>query len=379
MKNRLVLICITLFLLAVYSSYSQSVRSVPDSIKSLDGKWEWALKDSGNKSFYIGYAIQRLMGENSHIGCWNTSHREKKTLYEIITGKKLETAFSWYKEKSISEAAKDALSRAQGLNKKPEKKVLKEVALIFEFEPGYKDKYDFIGIKVNNMDHHVDLDDIPVYWLGKAGDPESVNLLKGVFYKRDSEPIRKKMVMAVALHDNSNEVFPFLKKVLTGKYPDSIRKSATFWIGEHEHTESVKVLIQTAEKDQSSAVRKAAVFGLYRINLTAADDALIKIAKQGRDYDSRKQAIFWLGQKAIKRSAEVLKSVVDDDSDVSIQNQAVFALSQLSNGKGIPHLVKIAKTHKNMKIRKKAIFWLGQSGDERALATIIDILKSGPK
>jgi HEAT repeat protein len=374
MKNRGVLLVIILLFIC-FSISAVSVKEASPTAKDLQAKWNWAVKESKGKECYIAYSIQRMMGENSYMGCYHSDDsKDDISLYELVTGKKLDPAMSAFKKKSVSDTAKDALKHAKGIHKK-QKKVLKDLAVIFKLDKKRSKGFDCKDIRVSNMESPAHLEDLPLYWLGKANNEESVELLKKHFANTSSDKARERLVMAIGIHQKTKTVFPFLKKVLTGSYSEEVRKDTAFWIAEQETPDTVKLLVKTALNDASVKVKKSCVFGLYRIDLNEADDALIKLAKAGKDYDVRKQAIFWLGQKAVKESAEVLKDVVYNDPDVSLKNKAVFALSQLSDGKGIPLLIKIARTHKNMKVRKKAIFWLGQSGDERALDAIIKIIK----
>lgn len=359
------------------------VTHAPQSLASLDARWAWAVKTTnelkGKTDFYIGYSIQRMMGEHSHIGSWSDKHTGKKTLYEIVYGKETPISKSSLWKKSVSELARMVLEDTKK-HKKPEKKVLKEVAVLFRFSSEKKSTVDISDIKVSNLDLWVKFDNCPLFWLGKAENKESINLLEHIFNETNkiaSTRIKERIVMAVGIHDDSTalQTIGFLEKVLKSKEPDKVREQAAFWMGQQQHVRAVNILLDTARHDYSQKVRKKAVFGLYLIDLDEADDALIQLAKHGKEREVRKKAIFWLGQKAVKRTAEVLTDVVNEDKDVELQKAAVFALSQLPNQDGVPQLIKIAKTHKSLTIRKKAIFWLSQSDDPRALDTIVEIVE----
>jgi HEAT repeat protein len=387
MENKnilIVLVVLCIWLLSPFTrAQSVKVTHAPQSLASLDARWAWAVKTTnelkGKTDFYIGYSIQRMMGEHSNIGSWSDEHTGKKTLYEIVYGKVPPTSKSSLWKKSVSELARMVLEDTQK-HKKPGKKVLKEVAVLFRFSSQKKSPADLQDIKVSNLDLGVELNDCPLSWLGKAGNKESINLLERIFnetHKTASTKVKERIVMAVGIHDDSTalQAIGFLEKVLKSKEPDKVRQQAAFWLGQQQHVKAVTILLDTTRNDSSQKVRKKAVFGLYLINLKEADDALIQLAKHGKEREVRKQAIFWLGQKAVKRTAEVLTDVVNEDKDVEIQKAAVFALSQLPNSEGVPRLIKISKNHKSLAIRKKAIFWLSQSEDPRALDTIIEIVE----
>lgn len=362
---------------------SVKVTHVPQSPASLDARWAWAVKTAnelkGKTDFYIGYSIQRMTDEHFHIGGCPDEHTGKKTLYEIVYGKEPPTSKSSLWKKSVSELARTVLEDTKE-HEKPGKKVLKEVAIVFRFSSQKKSPVDLQDIKVSNLDTWVELNNCPLYWLGKAENKESINLLERIFNETDktaSTKVKERIVMAVAIHDDSTVMMAigFLDKVLKSKEPDKVREQAAFWLGQQQHVKAVNILVDTVANDSSKNVREKAVFGIYLINLDEADDALVQLAKHGKELEVRKKAIFWLGQKAVKRTAEVLTGVVNEDKDVEIQKAAVFALSQLRHKEGIPQLIKIAKSHKSLTIRKNAIFWLSQSEDTRALDTIIEIVE----
>jgi HEAT repeat protein len=393
MKTKSGLIAVLAVLLSILAyafdlhagSGNVTVTHAPDSIKSLKAGWDWAMKagesrNAGN-GFYIGYSIKRMMGENSFIGSWSTDREDEKTLSEIIYGKKVEGSQFRY-SRTTSEAARKALDDARE-KKHSQKKVLKEVALIFRIEKGSM----LADIKVSNIVLSARLKDAPLFWLGQPDDEASIEMLIGLYkdlgkgksgkYSDDLDETKEDLVMAVAMHDNSSQrAFGFLEGVLTGKETDDIREKAAFWIGESQNPKGVNLLFRTANNDRSEDVREKAVFGLYLNRSKPADEALIELARKSKDRPARKKAIFWLGQKAVKRSAEVLNDVVENDKDNAIQKAAIFALSQLKDGTGVDSLIKIAKTHKNMGVRKKAIFWLSQSDDPRALDTIIKLIEN---
>jgi hypothetical protein len=385
MKNKTILTVSLSLLLTVLAwsveLHARTVTHAPASLDKLDAGWAWAVESSakikGQKGFYIGYSIEKMMGEHSHIrgGC-DSDGSDEPTLNEIIYGKKSPLP-GLSREKTVAEVAEAALKRVITHNGR-EKKVLKEVAVMFYFDAKAKPLPGCKEIKINNMEMPMDLKDGPIYWLGKAGHDESIALLENLynrFKKAASTGFKEDMVTAVGIHGDTPRAFPFLKTVLTGNEPEEVRGLAAFWIGEQQSPEAAKLLIDTASNDRSQEVREKAVFGLYRVRRKEADDALVHLAKNGKDRSIRKKAIFWLGQKAVKRSAEVLTDVINDEKNRSIQEAAIFALSQLSDNQGLDALIKIAKTHKTLAVRKKAIFWLSQSEDPRALDTIIEILE----
>ncbi|HJQ67936.1 MAG TPA: HEAT repeat domain-containing protein [Blastocatellia bacterium] len=263
-----------------------------------------------------------------------------------------------------------------------------------------------IRVEVYNLDRPREYSRYPVYWAGRAGNQESLNLLKNLAMAGERGRVSKTAAMAIGLHDDPS-VGSLLKELVRNASDQEVRKSAVFWLGmvpgeqafltelvrnEQEPTELRKqaAFAIGVGKDASALV---ALQGLYPAvtsrevkkqiifassinrNSDQAVDFLVKVASDDPDRELRKQALFWLGQKAGKRALEVLgKTVESADAETEVQKHAVFAISQRPRDESIPLLIKIARTHAKPEVRKQAIFWLGQTGDERALAFFKEIL-----
>ena len=384
MENKKLAVILTVLCFGVLGSFLTAgpnpITTAPQTLASLDARWAWAADEAGKLNgktgFFIGYSILRNMGEHSTIGCHSDKDTDKTTLYELVYGKKPPQSQSALWQKSVAEIARIVLEDNNHQHE-PEKKVPKEIAILFQFTGENKFPFNCRKIKISNIELPVNLDNTPLFWLGQADNPASLNLLEKVFNeleKTKADKIKGDIIMAVGLHEPGPKPMQILKKVLTGNQPEDVREKAVFWMGEQENWEAVKILTETIRNDTSLKIQEEAVFALYRIRLPEADQELIRLAQHGSQQKIRKKAIFWLGQKAVKRTAEVLTGVVNDDKDSEIQETAVFAISQLPDPEGVPRLITIAKSHKNINIRKKAIFWLSQSDDPRALKTIIDMI-----
>jgi HEAT repeat protein len=438
-KNTVLCFLILLFILT--QGVTQTIIQHSNSTQKLKNRWKWAIKKSKGTEykdgFWIGYSINRLMGENSYIGSFRSDRYEKeKSLAEIVYGKFTKPQQeNLTDDQKVREAAKKVIEELENPNK-PDEKIFKEIAFLFRFDRPSKDLNE---IEVSNLSLHVDLDNFPLIWIGKTNDAESVNLLEKQYNKNLSDEVKEDLITAVALHKTSDQVVDFLSEIILDTEPNDVREKAVFWIGEHETNKTLKLLTKTAQRDRSTDVREKAVFSIYRMESEKANDVLvdlvyhankrqvrekaifwlgqkdspkaapilediaindadrelqqkaifgisqlkdnkstnilIKLAKKHPNKESRKKAIFWLGQKASKKAAATLEDVAINDDDIEIQKKAIFALTQLDNDRGIPVLIKLAKTHSSRDVRKKAIFWLGQSDDPRALETLVQIVR----
>jgi len=434
-------IIITLFLTAS-AGCAQRVTVSPGKTGDIAQRWEWAVREARQYSggVWIGYGIERLMGEHSYIGNHSNQNTELVTLEEIIAGTTGATMKSF---PNAQDSARQAAERTL-LHRQPQDqagpKVLKKVAIIFYFPENPIEISRAADLKISNFSLPVDLENRPLIWLGRAGQQESISFLSRSYRRAASDEVKKELIVAIGLHQIAAEVVPFLSNVVESDDQDALREDATFWLGQQASAQAVDLLAHTARTDRSQSVREKAVFALSQhrspqardtllslareaqnegvreeavfwlgqsddpgvvgmlTNLAKADpvpgvrkkavfalsqqgseasvDALIDLARHGGNPEVRKEAIFWLGQIASDSVAGELKDMAYGDPDTEIQEQAVFALSQLPDRSGIPTLIDIAGGHSNVSVRKKAIFWLGQSGDPRAVEAIVQIIKS---
>src|SRR5262245_10955752 len=261
-------------------------------------------------------------------------------------------------------------------------------------------------VEVYNLDRAREYGGYRVYWLGRAGNEESLNLLRGLVEGRQAASVSEHATMAIALHDDAR-VAGMLKNFVRQSSIEKVRTSAVFWLGQAGgETQFLADLVRN--ESEGREVRKQAAFAIgiskdsdaistlqnlytsvthrdvkeqiiFAASINQDKDAavnfLIDLAGKDNDQESRKKAIFWLGQKAGERSLNALKDTLDSsDADTEIQKKAVFAISQRPKDESVPLLIKIAKTHANPAVRKQAIFWLGQTGDERAVDHFKEIL-----
>jgi hypothetical protein len=338
----------------------------------LDRALAEAAKSQPGQAFWVGYDIDRLQGENSHIGSYSDGWRGRRlSIADILAGKR-GSSEAEPSAGEIREAAKAALEDA-GKHEKPEKQVVKELGFFLKYEAGRPPV--LAKVEMSNLELSFDFEGAPLYWLGKAPEESSIKLAGLLYGQNAGEKVREGLIAAAGCHGTPKLVLPLLSSIVSGNDPDKLRKDATFWISQQNDPGGLDLLVKTARSDRSREVREGAVFGISQVELPAAADELIVLAKSADKKDVRKQAVFWLSQLASNKSGRALEEIAVKDGDLEIQEQAVFALSQLPENQGLDALIKLARTHPDPRIRKKAVFWLGECDDPRALDAIISIIK----
>ncbi|HOW86875.1 MAG TPA: HEAT repeat domain-containing protein [Candidatus Aminicenantes bacterium] len=327
---------------------------------------------AGARPFWVGYAVDRLTGENSHVGSYSGDRwTGEPSIADILAGKTRAEA-GMAGAGTVREAASAALDRLDRPDR-PEKKVVKPLGLFLRYGDGKSPSP--VKVRMSDLDLSLDFEAAPLYWLGKATDVESLALIEGLYGRGRGHEVREDLLAAAGCHGAPRLVLPFLGKILTGDDPDELRKDAAFWIGQQNDAAGLALLSKAARTDRSEEVREGAVFGISQVELPAAADEIIALARGADKHDVRKQAVFWLGQMAVRKSGQTLEGIAAGDADLAIQEQAVFALSELPDGQGVEALIRLAKTHRDARIRKKAVFWLGETDDPRALEALVAIVK----
>jgi HEAT repeat protein len=378
-------VSVLIFTIAAFSGliFSQVLRH-PNPDDDLGVRWDWAKQEAGKQKiehgFWIGYSIKRLMREHEYIystdehtisGSHFTDFPKGDPLEKILSGKV--TAAPPSEEDQVRGEAKRALDRLES-TKESEQKVWKDVAILYKF--GSISSGVPVTIRVSNFYLPFDPERLPIFWLDRAEDTQSLSILDNLYTLSNQEKLKKRILTVAGLHGTSEKAVAFLEKILKSRDPDSLRARAALELGDQDHERAVQLLHQAAKNDRSFDVRKRSVYGLEDIDRPSAADALIDIAQNGNDKEIRKRAIDCLADIASKKTAAALKNVVDNDEDTDIQKRALYALEDLPDDEGIPYLVDIAKTHGKLTIRKAAIYCLGDSDDPRALQALIEIIKN---
>jgi HEAT repeat protein len=261
-------------------------------------------------------------------------------------------------------------------------------------------------LEVYNLDRPREYSGYPVYYLGRAGNEESLNHLSALIDSTRVDRVAERATMAVGLHDDFR-VAGMLKTLMRKSTNAHVRDSSVFWLG-HAGGEQAFLADIVRNEREGMALRKQAVFaigvskdatslatlkGLYdsipvrelkrkivfaisiNENEGEAVDFLIRVAGSEEDAESKKQALFSLGQKAGERSLKALgDAAASPDAETEIQKSAVHAISRRPKEEAVPMLIKIARTHAKSEVRKQALMLLARSGDERALDLFKELL-----
>ena len=258
--------------------------------------------------------------------------------------------------------------------------------------------------EIYNLERKREYGGYPVYWLGRAGNDESLNYLSGLVEGSRTERVVETATVALAVHDD-RRVGEMLKGFVRQSKNQEVRKTSTYWLGHtgDEHA-FLSELVRNEREDEELREAAAHAVGLTRDeaalnavqslypvvtnkdvraalvhsaahneNEAAAQAFLLKVARTDRDHDVKAQAIHRLGQFDNEQTVEELMKLYAADRDEDVRQAVLHALSQMSNQRAHARLLEIARAGDDIQSRTMAIHWLGQRGGDAALDELMSI------
>lgn len=258
--------------------------------------------------------------------------------------------------------------------------------------------------EVYNLERRHEYSNYPVYWLGRAGNEESLSYLLGLVESSRTERLVETATVALAVHDD-RRVGDMLKNLVRQSKNEEVRQTSAYWLGhiggeqaflselvrnERENRELREAAAHAVGMSRDEAALNA-VQSLYAVvadgdvraalvhaaahneNEAAASAFLLKVARTDRDHDVKAQAIHRLGQFDTEQTVEELMKIYTADRDEDVRQGVLHALSQMSNARAHARLLEIARAGDDIESRTQAIHWLGQRGGAETLDELMSI------
>lgn len=244
-----------------------------------------------------------------------------------------------------------------------------------------------VRTELYNLDRPREYAGHAVYWLGRGGNEESLDLLKGLIDTTRSTEVAENVTRAIAVHDYPR-VETMLKDLIRTSSIQEVRQTAVSWlprfpgnigfladlvrndkeshkvreeaaeaIGETDEPEALKTLQSLYSSVTNREIRKEILESISdNRDEEAAVNFLIRVAENEPDRELRREAIEELGDRKDQRSLQALQKIVNDpNADTEMQQTAVEAIGERESTEAAPLLAKIAKTHSNVMLRAEAI------------------------
>lgn len=271
-------------------------------------------------------------------------------------------------------------------------------------------------IEIYNLDRKREYSGHPVYWLGRAGNEESLNFLRGLVESAPSSATTKSAALlnqhatlAVALHDDAR-VSGMLKQFIKASNNAKVRSTAVYWIGQiggetqfladivRNESEEANVRRQAAHAigesrdraalstlqslyeglSQSSPARREVKRGIIHAvadneNREGAEAFLLKVAKTDADKESRRAAVHALGERGRDAAIDDLMSIFASDREEDVRRAVLHAFAEIKTPRAQGKILEVARTGNDPDMRRHAIHMLAEVEGEAMIGELLKL------
>jgi beta-lactamase regulating signal transducer with metallopeptidase domain/HEAT repeat protein len=243
------------------SAPPSEVMLAPDTGTDLVNRWAWAVQGSAGQAhggMWIGYGLSDTRAGGGHGLLSDSEGIDLALLNGHATGPTLLDVLSRRGDFLGGRPAPDA------------------VAILFHVtRRGTVDR-----VRTQSFSMPPPPGGQPLYWLGKAGDEQSLAWLRQLNDRVPDGAAKKGILDAASYHHDGNA---WLGQVAQSDECESVRAAAAEGLGRHPTPESIRVLDQLARADRSAEVRKCAIEALGEVDDPASASVLFETARSHVD------------------------------------------------------------------------------------------------
>lgn len=232
-------------------------------------------------------------------------------------------------------------------------------------------------VHVSTLSLPVELRNQPVFWLGAAEPPQSLELVDRLYARAGTADLKEDLVAAAGVHDASPAVVAWLAARVGSGDADDVRATAAEWIAYHPIRGSVELLDRTARGDRASKVRQEAAEALGDLKLPEAAPALVALARELPDQEARLEAVEALGARSELLAHDALARIARQDRSTEVQREAVETLGDFQDQRGVSVLTELARTHPQVDVQREAIETLAGVMPPQTLVPFLEQLVGG--
>ncbi|HEY9283366.1 MAG TPA: HEAT repeat domain-containing protein [Pyrinomonadaceae bacterium] len=269
-------------------------------------------------------------------------------------------------------------------------------------------------LEIYNLDRRREYAGHPVYAVGRAGNEESINFLRGLVESGPQSSADKpgllaeRAALSIALHDDAR-VTQVLKTFVRASQSQRVRQASVYWLGQaggetqfladlvRNNSEPVQFRKSAAHAIGASRDRAAlaTLQSLYEaisereikkaIVHSASDNEdnqtalafLLRVAKNDPEREVRKAAIHSLGDLKTDAVVDELMKIFSSDQDLEVRKTVLHALSDAGSARAEAKLFEIARDqNQHVELRKHAIHIVGDRKSGGAVAELIRLYDS---
>ncbi|HUS19138.1 MAG TPA: hypothetical protein VMZ25_05775, partial [Terriglobales bacterium] len=243
----------------------------------LDAAIAAAIKEQGNKTFWIGYEVATKLSDRM-MCCFNSINYAGK---QCCGGCRLEGEHGAGFNGTINGTTGDCADR-------PEYNYFFVMARVVP-----ADTPPVAKIRSFSPDCQLDAVNLPVIWLTDVSAPQSIAWLKQQVTRGDKKA-DDSALHAIALHEHPS-VDSVLEEMTAASNVERLRKQAAFWLGLERGRRGYEIVRKLAFNPQESdRFREHLTFVLSQSHEKEAMEDVIRMARTDTSERVRGQALFWL-------------------------------------------------------------------------------------
>ena len=226
-------------------------------------------------------------------------------------------------------------------------------------------------VEIYNLDREREYSGYSVYWLGRAGNQESLDFLKSLALSNADAKIAERAALAIGLHDD-RRTGAILKELISQSSEVKVRGTAIYWLGQAGGEQEFLAALARNEREAEQTRKQAA----YAISASRDAAALSILQNLYRSVASREVKESLIGSAARvedqKAAVGFLSKIAETDPDHGLRKYAISRLGRFEGAEAF--LARLAHNEQeNEELRLAAVSSIGRINSSAALKTLQDL------
>jgi hypothetical protein len=231
MKSKIVIL-FSIILVCTSAVCGQPVEKIENSSTPLSAKFMSILKKANSQNyFWFGYGIIRNGGRSVFCGsfCYDQDN-EPISLRDIIDGTK-----KHQRDKSTLSRVKNNCVFGKTIKIKNGISVnndfSKETALLFLYDKNSKTINDFVELFICDLSDFIDLQNYPLFWLGKTENKISFELVSNLYKNSGKNHFKEKLLPGIGIHESLRSATALLVEIINKEKEIELKKKCGLLAG----------------------------------------------------------------------------------------------------------------------------------------------------
>ena len=229
-------------------------------------------------------------------------------------------------------------------------------------------------VEVFNLERTREYSGYAVYWLGRAGNQESLDHLRAISESNSAKNVAENATAAIGMHD-ATQVAAVLKDLVRKVSMVDVRASAIFWLGFAGGEQTFLAELVRNEREDMK-VREAAAAAIGRNREPAVLPLLRDLFGQVTNRDVKETLLRSIGKNENqKAAADFLLKAAKSETDRGLREAAIRMLGRLPGTQGA--LADIVRNEQEQSdVREAAVQTIARGQDPGAVSMLESLYKS---